>query len=606
MTPRPFLLAPLAAVLGLFASATLPVQAAAPAPLSAAVTVPPNSASEKKLADGLDRAEQSWGALSNPRTPGPAFEEARTLYALAVSDVVDELNRLDNGPNLNALRGAQPWDWTKAGSSIRVGARRIILTGPESTPGAWKPGLIDRVETIRRPAENPTVPQAVRPGVGAPVMAIRKATVARMRDEPGMPGRGFFLPATAMLDFGAAPTARNGTVRLQILDPREVLSVSLGRRGKKYPLAADFATPVREEVGVKNFGLLSFVGFFRPEKALNYSGLYFFGPFDPNKIPVVFIHGLNSDPSIWENSTAAMMADPELGKRCQFWYFFYPTGSPVPASANRLRTALDRVRKAYDPTGTNPNMDRIILIGHSMGGLLAQLQIVDPGSQLYDSYFAVPVEKLRIPRDVKTEIQKSLFFSPRRDVDEVIFVCTPHRGSRIADWGVARLLSRLVAIPQRLVSVATQILTLNVDMLNPALRRSGLRGLSSIDSLSPANPYFSALEKMPLQRPFHSIIGDRGRGDTPNSSDGVVGYRSAHWDGAKSEIIVPYGHQCAMRPQVFDALYELVRKRTVEEPGASAAQNIARSKAHGPEPRVKRAPAPRSGQPVAGPKPLTN
>ena len=42
--------------------------------------------------------------------------------------------------------------------------------------------------------------------------------------------------------------------------------------------------------------------------------------------------------------------------------------------------------------------------------------------------------------------------------------------------------------------------------------------------------------------PYHSIIGDRGRGDTPNSSDGVVPYWSSHLDGAQSEKIVPSGH----------------------------------------------------------------
>jgi len=42
--------------------------------------------------------------------------------------------------------------------------------------------------------------------------------------------------------------------------------------------------------------------------------------------------------------------------------------------------------------------------------------------------------------------------------------------------------------------------------------------------------------------PYHSIIGDRGRGDTPNSSDGVVPYWSSHLDGAQSEKIVPSEH----------------------------------------------------------------
>ena len=309
----------------------------------------------------------------------------------------------------------------------------------------------------------------------------------------------------------------------------------------------------------------------RPERAVEYSGLYQFGPFRADKVPVVFVHGLNSDPSIWENATAAIMADPDLGKRCQFWYFFYPTGSAVTASSTRLREALDRQRKFYDADGRVPNMDRLILVGHSMGGLLSHLQVVEPGTTLYDAYFAVPPERLDVPESFRQEIRRDLFFSARRDVARVVFVCTPHRGSHLANWGLVRFLSRLVAVPRRLLDVSTQILTLNTDLLSPEMRRSGLRGLSSIDSLSPRNPYYPALEKMPITRPFDTILGDRGRGDSPHSSDGIVGYWSAHWDGARAETVVPYGHQCAMRPEVFDRLHAIVRGEVLGNGQRSAA-----------------------------------
>ena len=42
--------------------------------------------------------------------------------------------------------------------------------------------------------------------------------------------------------------------------------------------------------------------------------------------------------------------------------------------------------------------------------------------------------------------------------------------------------------------------------------------------------------------PYHSVIGDRGCGGTPNSSDGVVPYWSLHLAGAESERIVPSDH----------------------------------------------------------------
>jgi hypothetical protein len=46
-------------------------------------------------------------------------------------------------------------------------------------------------------------------------------------------------------------------------------------------------------------------------------------------------------------------------------------------------------------------------------------------------------------------------------------------------------------------------------------------------------------------------VGDRGRGDTPNSSDGVVPYWSAHLDGAQSEKIVPSNHSTPLNPEAI-------------------------------------------------------
>jgi hypothetical protein len=59
------------------------------------------------------------------------------------------------------------------------------------------------------------------------------------------------------------------------------------------------------------------------------------------------------------------------------------------------------------------------------------------------------------------------------------------------------------------------------------------------------------MNTLPMARriPYHSIISDRGRGDTPNSSDGVGPYWSSNLDGAESEKIVPSGHGAEHSPQ---------------------------------------------------------
>jgi hypothetical protein len=50
------------------------------------------------------------------------------------------------------------------------------------------------------------------------------------------------------------------------------------------------------------------------------------------------------------------------------------------------------------------------------------------------------------------------------------------------------------------------------------------------------------MDRLPIRAPHHSIIGDRGKGNTPRSSDGVVPYRSSHLASAESELIVTGPH----------------------------------------------------------------
>lgn len=92
---------------------------------------------------------------------------------------------------------------------------------------------------------------------------------------------------------------------------------------------------------------------------------------------------------------------------------------------------------------------------------------------------------------------------------------------------------------------------------------------NSIDTLSPNDPFVKIMNALPLAKgvPYHSIIGDRGRGDTPNSSDGVVPYWSSHVGGAESEKIVPSGHGADQNPE---GIAEVVRilKEHIESKGS--------------------------------------
>ena len=78
---------------------------------------------------------------------------------------------------------------------------------------------------------------------------------------------------------------------------------------------------------------------------------------------------------------------------------------------------------------------------------------------------------------------------------------------------------------------------------------------------------FLSFNKLPITPniPYHSIIGDRGRGDTPNSSDGIVPYWSSHLDGAKSELIVHSGHGAQYDPEAIREVERILKENLTDK-----------------------------------------
>src|SRR3954468_950610 len=76
-------------------------------------------------------------------------------------------------------------------------------------------------------------------------------------------------------------------------------------------------------------------------------------------------------------------ADPEIMDRFQFWTYGYSTGDPILYSASLLRRDMEEVRRKFDPAGTDAAFDRIVVVGHSLGGLLAKMMVQDSGDRLW-------------------------------------------------------------------------------------------------------------------------------------------------------------------------------------------------------------------------------
>ena len=376
-------------------------------------------------------------------------------------------------------------------------------------------------------------------GVGAPLSPRWHMP----NDEPHKrfaPLRGYSEPATAVLQLGPKVKAQNPrTVRVAYLDPSDTSRVRIGQT--EYPLAADFTAPIVDRYRGINETSLALGGLLNSTSKDARLGMT--EPYDPRRIPVLLVHGLNSHPLMWRDVINDLRADPELRGKYQFWVYYYPTGWPPAYSALRLREELAAVDKVY---GRQHGM---VLIGHSMGGLVSRMQVISPARAIWNAQLGANADELYKTLPSTHLSKRAMLFSANPEIDREIYICVPHRGSKMADMSLVAWFTKFIRMPANIMGAVA-------DVPGAIAER---RQLSSVNRLSPNNPLYPAIDHIPIQVPYHSIIGDRGRGDTPNSSDGVVQYWSSHLDGARSELIVPGPHGSYALPQTIAELKRILK-----------------------------------------------
>jgi pimeloyl-ACP methyl ester carboxylesterase len=255
----------------------------------------------------------------------------------------------------------------------------------------------------------------------------------------------------------------------------------------------------------------------------------------------VFIHGTASSSGRWADLVNDLQSDPVIREHFQFWWFSYSTGNPTPFSALRLRTAIADAVHELDPQGKDPALRQIVLIGHSQGGLLAKMLVIDSGSRLWNALSSKPLDQLRISDQTRDLLRRAAFVTPVPEVRRVIFIATPQHGSFVAGSTIGQLLGRLVTLPANMVTSLGEAVGANPD----AVRFSpGSAGFGSVWSMTPDNPALQALAATPISPKVaaHSIIAVQGDGPIETGDDGVVSYKSAHIDGVASELVVRSGH----------------------------------------------------------------
>jgi pimeloyl-ACP methyl ester carboxylesterase len=545
-------------------------------------------------------AELSYqaGLLQRPRSPQSAmawYRDAAVLAGLALAEPgcarPDLAVAIHNGAVARLIRTAQ-----SEGGRPGRNWRQVLVEQQIALQSATPYLDPDRIADLRVAADLRV--QGMdhsygREGLGVPLVAHR--VVARETTTPDVQDvQDEFLPPDLRTGTTAVLISRGGLLdgewrkrpaTLTLLDPFGPQFHAIG--DKEVALADDRTTPLASLLASRRLAMLEWTGLI--DSGFSQSslepGLYMSRPYEPGKIPVVFVHGLVSSPRAWLQTINEMQNSPAIASRYQFWVFIYPTGSPIPTSARRLRESLVRVRDTVDPGHNDQALDQMVLVGHSMGGVLSKMMVQQTGPALWDAAITVPQGQFRASPELKKSLTELLVFEPLPFVRRVIFIATPHRGSPIADGPIGWAVSSVIRRSNEQTARVAEIEALNgPNVITPELRGAAL---NAIGNLRTDSPILVALDRIPIKPtvPYHSIIPLI---PAVPDTDGVVEYRSSHVEGAVSEKIVAGTHLSQQAPEVTRELGRILMENLAAEPAAAASASARDGNAQRAELRTTR------------------
>lgn len=478
------------------------------------------------------------------RTPGArAFEDRQTQvrdwYNYAVQQAVARLFDVRRGQ----AGGTPPGQRIEVGDwSLRLEAGRGAAAAEppdELLPAA---GLAFRgLRSIYR-----------RDGFGAELVAVLPVRVQRSAwtvgaGEATVPLEWSELSTrnrTALLRFESATLQQLLGTREAILtlhDPLQEDAVTL--HGQPVPLAGNFSAGPGVWLARSDFSRQSLRALLGRGPGLDHPRLYLLQPYDPQRRVIVLLHGLASSPEAWVNVANELLGDEALRRGFQAWLVHYPTNLPLAANHAAVRSLLQQALCQLDPTGESPAGQGMVLIGHSMGGILARLMVSSADRQLLHwAETELGIDPAGF-EDGPAGLEAVLRFGPMDGVGRVIFIATPHRGTAVAEQTLARWFSGLIRLPRTFVEAFEQALQAGATETTADPLLAALP--TSIDQLSEHDAFIQAAAGLPISDriEYHSIIARlHAEGVLESSDDGLVPYRSAHLDGSASEKVIVSGH----------------------------------------------------------------
>ncbi len=465
----------------------------------------------------FDRLDSRWGIQIHPVDAGASFRAPVQFHGYAWT--ADELRRLEVVGDYESPVVKTP----RRGAGVGV----PLLLHPESKRPFVYPNAVTTGTAILRPSSG----------------AVAVSHAQRV---------GRVDPAS----FPPLPDAHSSKVpmTLDVVNPATLRTVRVANR--VLPLRYDLTAPVAYLNATTERSWMQ--GFVKPDQLDSETGLAMLEPYQRGKIPVIFVHGLASDGWTWVAMVNELFAHPDLRSRFQFWAFSYPTGGPFPGEAANLREDLLALRAEVDPEHRDPALDEIVLIGHSMGGLVSKMQISSSGDRIARSVFNKPIHDLDMSPELIQRLERMMHFEPSRQIHRVIFIGTPHRGSGLANRGVGGIASKLVRYSDEQTDEVAAFLKSHEQDLSHPLHKVP----TSVDLLRPENPTLQAVASLPVNPRviMHSIIGVGHKGRFGReTSDGVVPLSSARHPDVASELLVDAGHGLHRDPKTIAEVIRILR-----------------------------------------------
>jgi len=215
---------------------------------------------------------------------------------------------------------------------------------------------------------------------------------------------------------------------------------------------------------------------------------------------------------------------------------------------------MNELHDKFNPDNKNEKFNKMVVVGYSMGGLLAQLAVQSSdGNKFFEELTEENPNSMNLTEDQRKFLMDIGVFQPLPYIKCVIFMATPHKGAEMATYFFARIGSYLISLPNNVVDQTRAI------MKKSYWEPNGEDYVpDGIDALEPSDKFLELASKLPYAKDveLHSIIGNDEKAGEKSGSDGVVSYSSTHLDNAESEIVIKSGHSMEGNP---DCIKEVLR-----------------------------------------------